>query len=382
MKQTVTMIFLGALCLGLLLYSFLDAPIQPQPEVTVPTVPSTMADTEPVTEPVEIKLQIACRQLEQQPEWEKIAQDYAAASGVTVEVVADPGAETALVIHSDASEAIRQCEQWRDLYDTAAYAQLVSWDMALRHDGKVCGIPTQTYSIGLICNTQLLAASGYSLSEIDSFSKLQEVVGQLTTAGVTAFAAPELSTLTTVVAADPELSRGFVDLYLNNALSQGDEGAQAGILQMQRGEAVFYLGDTAAYDALDQLTLGILPVYLGREDEQSQTLCTVGSGYLCVRKDVPEEQIQAAMAFLDHLILPDEAGAIPLDQLPVLAPFRQTTFSANVLEQRLLDDLAAGKSCMVCTAPDQLPEGAMEAMRTYLADRNDGNWEGFLELMG
>lgn len=380
MKQILAMIFLGALCLGLLIYSFLDAPGEIQPDQTEPTVPSSTAATMPETESA--PLRILCRELEQQPEWEKIAQDYASVAGVAVEVVADSSVEAALVIHSDASEAIVQCEQWLDLYDTAAYAQLASWDMALRHDGKVCGIPSQNLCIGLVCNTQLLAASGYSLSEIDSFGKLQEVVGQLAAAGVTAFAAPDLQTLTTVAASAPEESRGFVDLYLQNSRPQGDEGEDAGLLQMQRGEAVFYLGDTAAYDALSQLTLGILPVYLGRENEQSQTLCTVGSGFLCVRKDLPEEQIKAAMEFLDYLVLPDGEGAIPLDQLPVLAPFRQTTFTANVLEQRLRDDLAAGKSCLVCTAPDQLPEGAAEALQAYLAEPSDGNWEGFRDLMG
>lgn len=385
MKKLPAMIFLGLLCLGLLIYSFLDAPSPVPQDQTGPTVPSstaTVPQTQPPTQPEEeATLRIVCRELEQQPEWEKIAQDYAAVAGVTVEVVSDPSVEAALVIHSDASEAIVQCERWLDLYDTAAYAQLASWDMALRHDGKVCGIPSQTDCIGLVCNTQLLAASGYSLSEIDSFGKLQDVVGQLAAAGVTAFAAPDLQTLTTVAASMPEQSRGFIDLYLENTHPHGDEGEEAGLLQMQRGEAVFYLADTAAYEALSELSLGILPVYLGRENEQSQTLCTVGSGYLCVNKDVPEAQIQAAMAFLDYLVLPDGEGAIPLDQLPVLAPFRQTTFTANVLEQRLRDDLAAGKSCLVCTAPDQLPEGAADALKTYLADPSDGNWEAFLDLV-
>lgn len=388
MKQILAMIFLGVSCLGLLVYSFLDAPEAAPPVQTEPSVPvstaATIPEEVPATQPEEMEasLRIGCRELEQQPEWEKIAQDYASVANVAVEVVTEPDMETALVIHSDASDAILHCEQWRDLYDTAAYAQLVSWDMALRHDGKVCGIPSQTHCIGLICNTQLLAAAGYSLSEIDSFSKLQLVVGQIGAMGMTAFAAPDLQTLTTVAASAPEQSRGFVDLYMSDSLPYGDEGAEAGLAQMQRGEAVFYLGDTAAYESLSELTLGILPVYLGLENEQNQTLCTVGSGFLCVRKDMPEEQIQAAMDFLDYLVLPDAEGAIPLDQLPVLAPFRQTTFTANVLEQQLRDDLAAGKSCLVCTPPDQLPEGAMDALQTYLTDGSDENWEGFQALMG
>lgn len=389
MKRIYALIFLGALCLGLLIYSFLDRPVaapekgtEPVETVTTGTVTEPSQEpTEPATEPQPVALlRIGCSDEGRQAEWEQMAKGFSAVSGVEVELVSASDPEAVLVIHPDATSAIDQCAQWRDLYDTAAYAQLASWDMALRHDGKVCAIPTQSRCIGLMCNTQLLAASGYSLSEIDSFQKLQLVVNQLADAGGKAFAAPDPALLTLVAASAPDQSRQFVDLYMANALPQGEEGDQAGLLQMQRGEAVFWLGQTDAYDQLGQ-TPGILPVYFGLENEQSQTLCTVGEGFVSVRKDAPEAEVQAAMALLDYLVLPSETEAVPLDQLTTLAPFRQTTYTANVLEQRLLDDLAAGKSCIVCTTPDQLPEGAEAALLGYISDPTDDGWESFAALL-
>lgn len=385
MKRIYALIFLGALCLGLLIYSFLDCPDTMPEKGTEPAqTVTTGAVTEPTEAPTEpqpaVLLKIGCSDEGRQAEWEQLGQSFSAASGVQVELVAASDPEAALVIHPDATAAIEQCAQWRDLYDTAAYAQLASWDMALRHDGKVCAIPTQIRCVGLVCNTQLLAACGYSLSEIDSLQKLQLVVGQLADAGGKAFAAPDPALLTLVAAAMPEQGRQFVDLYMANALPGPEEEEQPGLSQMYQGEAVFWLAEASVHESLSQNAPGILPIYLGLENEQSQTLCTVGSGFVSVRKDVPEEQIQAAMALLDYLVLPDESGQVPLDRLTVLSPFRQTTYTGNVLEQRLLDDLAAGKSCIVCTTPDQLPEGAEEALLSYISDPSDDGWERFVAM--
>lgn len=387
MKRIYALIFLGALCLGLLLYSFLDRPAM-EPEKGTEQVETGTAEPseEPTEPPTEAQpgtvLRLGCADRARQEEWSQIGEGFSAVSGVEVELVEASDPEAALVIHADATVAIGQCEQWMDLYDTAAYAQLASWDMALRHDGKVCAIPTQVRCVGLLCNTQLLAACGYSLSEIDSLQKLRLVVGQLADVGGKAFAAADPALLTLVAASVPEQGRQFVDLYMANALPQTEEGTQSGLLQMQRGEAVFWLGEAGAYEELIDTAPGILPVYLGLENEQSQTLCTVGGGFLSVRKDAPEDQILAAKAFLDYLVLPQEDGTVPLDGVSVMAPFRQTAYCANALEQRLRDELTAGKSCLVCIQPELIPEGVREAMEAYLQEPGDDLWARFTASLG
>lgn len=383
MKKWMICVWLGALCLGLLLYSCIDGPpaqpdiiqeqtdgaAQEKPEES--DVPDEPEDSKP------LMLYILDEDASTAAAWEQIALKYEELTGV--QILLSDGSESqqpAIVVQSTPPGA----ELCADLSASTAYAQLISWDLAVRGEGKVCAIATQMECYGLLCNTQLLANPyAYGLSEINSLEKLKEVAEHIGTTGGVAFAAPELDLLAAWFAMLPEDGYAFARLYLRYMGDQSSATNPAA-QQLHEDKAVFCLGSTEDCTHTESGQMGILPVYLGRGNEQNQTLCAVGSRYLSVRSDITQEQQAAALAFLDYLVMPEADGTVPLDILQRLSPFRQATYAGNALEQMVRSDLAAGKECLVCTPSLEIGETMLQALQAFVAEPTYENWQSFLAL--
>jgi hypothetical protein len=112
----------------------------------------------------------------------------------------------------------------------------------------------------------------------------------------------------------------------------------------------------------------------GAAEEQSQGLYCFAKQYWCVRADATQEQIDGALAFLNFLISPRTDGTVPVDDLGILAPYRQATYTRNTMDQRFRRDIAQGKILNVCGSQEKAPDGFAWALRAYANDPTDENW--------
>jgi raffinose/stachyose/melibiose transport system substrate-binding protein len=97
-----------------------------------------------------------------------------------------------------------------------------------------------------------------------------------------------------------------------------------------------------------ELQLDMLPPSTGNTGEETQGVHCFIKHYWCVREDATEEEIQAALAFLNFLVSPRTDGTVPVDDLALLAPYRQAVYARNSVQQRLRNDIAQGKKCIIC----------------------------------
>ena len=139
----------------------------------------------------------------------------------------------------------------------------------------------------------------------------------------------------------PGQTQSLLDLYMENP-------AEADLLS---AGAVFQIGtlaDMERFSASGELQLDMLPLYTGGTDEHTQGVHCVVNSFWCVREDASDEEIQGALAFLSFLISPRMDGTLPVDDLCLLAPYRQAVYARNSVQQRFRNDIALGKNCIVC----------------------------------
>lgn len=364
MKRWLACAWIVALCMGLLIYSCGEEKPAAQ---TCDTQPTAAVEEIP-TQPEEVCIYLYDEDETNAQAWEGILNAYEEQTGVQIRLWSEGDGEPAIVIGTEPGE---DCV---DLSGTVAYAQLVSWDLAKRNGVGVCAMATELQGFGLLCDPWLLAGT-YSVSEINGFAKLEEIVKALDAQGHTAFAAPEEKELARWLLTLPEDGFAFARLYVSHMAQFAAVPEEAGMQQLHQGEAVFCLGSTGDCVHAEEGETGILPVYLGRENEENQTLCAVGSRYLWIRGSVSEKERAAALAFLDYLVMPDEDGNVPLDALQRLSPFRQTTYAANALEQALRRDLAAGKACLIGEEPGEITQTTLDALRGFVEHPTEELWQ-------
>lgn len=398
MKKVLALVCILLLCLSLLLYSIFEerpAPVeqtrttqepnassaettlpeQTQPEeTTVKSVePAESLENTAPTEPV-TQLYFLNGQPVLQLIWDQLSEEFARQTQIHVKTVSSQdnlqGQKPVLFSISGAEEL----GQWPclDLADTVAYANLACSCFTLTQEEKVCGIASEAEPFGVIYNTALLATAGYTASDIDSFADLK-TVAQLITDNQEklefgAFAQPdEAGRMAAILAAVPEDIRLFWDLYSSN-LAPGS---------LSEGKAVFQLGtltDMERLSASGELQLQMLPLYTGTEGEENRGLYCFGKHYWCIREDASQEEITAALAFLNFLVSPRTDGTVPVDDLALLAPYRQAVYANNSVEERLRSDIALGKELIVCGSETPAPAGFAEALLTYATDPTDENW--------
>lgn len=379
MKKLITLLLLLGLCVGLLVYNFTLAAPQ-------------SGETEPVTDPTELsvptqpsvgQVRIANRDPDMQQAWETLARDYTSRTGVPVTVVSGGDETATLFTVSTPEELAAVKDKCLDLSGTGAHAQLSSWDLTLEADGKVCGIAVQIEGFGLIYNSGLLGHLA-TPQEITGLSALKNVAESITADGeltFAAFACPNLegSFVSKLVSVGTDC-RAFWEVYSANSACAPEALAQTGqadsLTEFAEGKAVFYLGSTADYEQISKLgdhNLGIMPLYLGGEDEQ-QGLCVSCDSYWCVRGDADAQDVQATLDFLNDLVHPRADGTVPVDDLQIVAPYRQASYASNPLERTLRSDLAAGKEYVVCAPMEQIPDGLADALLAYAMAPTDENW--------
>ena len=387
MKKHLPLLWICGVCLGLLLYNIFYTPIktaQMTPDSTAPT--STAATThskdgegDSIPEPdgeetntpavqVRILNQDGNRQA-----WRAIAKQYSEKTGVEVLILeADSELSPTLLTARDPQEL--EGLTVHDLSGTVAYAQLANMNLTLSVEGKVCGIAAEMNAFGMIYNTDLLIGAGYTPEVISDLASFSTVVQGLAQQGYTAFAGRSLQDgVAEKLLSLPGNVRTLAGLWLNHTVTGSQEN---GLERFMNGESVFYMGSTDEYDAItagSAKNLGILPVYLDDQTSQAQSLCVTAERYWCVVGE-DEAETAATMAFLNYLVTQDENGAVPVDSLEMLAPYRQATWFSNPLEQILRQDLTAGKGYLVCRQVTEVPEGFVDALIAYAQDPTDENW--------
>lgn len=392
MKKLFVFLCIVILSLGLLLYNI---PGEPPPEDAPSTAPST--ETEPIAPVQPGQVQFINDEPERQAAWEAIAADFQKQTGIEVTIVQPVTysidlEKATLFTLTDEDDLTQWADQCYDLSCTQSYAQLASWNLVLQQEGKVCGIPADTECFGLVYNAELLAQAGYTSADINSFSDLKKAAQSITAnsadLGFAAFAAPALNG--SLTEHFPSLTgdlRAFWDLYIHNTTRSTDALStltQAdGLADLLKGKAVFMPAGTGDYESLAALSdhqLAFMPLYTGGENEENGVLHVQVHSYFCIRSDAPDQDIQAALAFLSYLVHPAEDGTVPLDTLGLLAPYRQATFAGNKLETAFRKELTSGRTCLNCARP-KAPDGLTQALIAYAADPTDENWNAVNNLL-
>lgn len=379
MKKWIIPFLLVGLCLVMAACNFGTAPGS-DPNETTPTGESIS------TEPEVGQVRILNKDPQQQAAWDALAAEYAAQTGVEVAVLnSADGTQPTLLTVSGQEELPENCA---DLSGSAAYAQLASWDLALRDNaGAVCGIAAEVEVFGLVFNSTLLAQTSHTQADIDSFVDLTEVVYAISEKkdkyGFSAFArfdpndhfAIQLASLT----GD---TRNLLDLIINNTTGDPLEIAsftETDALQDFLDEkAVFFLAGSKEQETLNAIgseNMGVLPVYMGGENEERQSLCAAACSYWCIPGSVEGADLQATLDFLDFLVQPRENGTVPVDDLGRMAPYRQASSASNLLESVFRSDLTMGKEPVICRNISQVPEGLAQALIDYAANPSNENWE-------
>ncbi len=392
MKKIIPLVWIGLLCLGLLVYSLLDKPAAPatHPAPTQPTEPSStppaessqpeLTDPEP-TEPSGPETPITAYLRISLPEttsawetvaWEAIAELYSQDAGVGL-VFTDSAPDLILTSRADAPQ---DSNAYVDLTVTEAHSLLIDWELALTIDGKVCGVAVDTESYGIIYNSQLLAKYGVTADQITDFASLSAVADSIVEQGSDAFATADLQYLAEILAGVPGNVQPLLDLYIQTTGEQVSTTHLDSLNQLLNNEAVFYIGSTADHQALSSMgdhQIGVLPLYLGGENEATQSLAMVSRSYFCIPAHTDADAQALAKDFLSYLITPVD-GLAPIDILSVTSPYRTTSYTANSFEQKLRDDVAAGGWVMVCQDLAETPEGLAGALQSYVTNPTEENW--------
>lgn len=321
-----------------------------------------------------------------QDAWQALADAYTAETGVEVQIVSDRGQATLLSLAP--GDALP--ENPLDLSHTDAYAQLADLKLSLRDEqGRVLAVASEIQVFGLVYNSTLLAQTGHTRADISGFADLTEVVYGIADNqkqyGFNAFipADPE-GHFAAQLAAMPEDCRNLVDLILNIAPQTTEAEENTPLHGFLEGKAVFLPAGTAEHDTLNAIgseNLGVLPLYTGAENEENQTLCVSAAGYWCIDADAKAEDVAATVDFLNYLTRPGADGAVPVDSLRRMSPYRQAAYVSNMLESVLRYDLAQGKKPVVCRPVQIVPLGLSQAISTYAQDPSDENWRGITELL-
>ena len=375
MKKHLALLWIVVLCLILLLSGLPKREPRTTPGIVTADIPTPTQST-PDT-PERVRLQFYNGQPVLQLIYDQLTQEFYEKTGIRVETTSSESnlAEEMPVLFSISNE--QQLSQWSclDLSDTLACANLANPSFTLTDQEQVLGIASETETFGLIFNTALLARTGYTEGDIDSFTDLKAVAEYITAhqqeLGFGAFAAPDADNRFAELLSNlPVDIRPFWDLY-----SQHRTGSEVYVFKLGT------LSDMKRMSAGGELQLEMLPLYTGAAGEESQGLYCFGTHYWCVLADAPQEQIDGALAFLNFLVSPRADGSVPVDDLGILAPYRQAVFARNAIEQRFRSNIAQGKTLNVCSMPVTAPEGLAWCLRVYADDPTDENWAAVLQLL-
>lgn len=352
-----------------------EAPTQPPADPTDPTNP-------PPAEGARVRVMNSDAKCQQA--WEQLADEYEQATGIDVQIVFS--FEHATLRNIYAQEQLP--DNCADLSASAACAQLMSQDLVLKNDqGQIFAVANDIEVYGLVYNSTLLAQTAHTRNDIRSFADLTDVVYSISdnakTYGFSAFTPVDANNHFAIqLAMRSGNSRNLVDLILNNTAA--DPSAVNSLWDFVDGKAVFYLAGTRDQDVLSIIgseNMDVLPIYMGGENEENQTLCVAARSYWCVNGDADPADVAATLDFLDFLTTPRADGTLPVDALNKMTPFRQASYVSNIPEQVLRMDVAQGRIPVVCPYVAQVPAGLTDALNTYAQNPSDENWETLQQII-
>ena len=319
---------------------------------------------------------------EQDADWQALARAYTEKTGVPVTVLtAASGAyETTLRAEIAKREPPTLFQvngpvglaSWNsycyDLSGSQVYRELVSDDFALYNGSEVAGIGYVIETYGIIYNKPLLEQAGYSENNINNFADLKRVAEDITARsdqlGFAAFAsagmdgssdwrfkthlanlplyyeykADGIGTTEAIKGTYLDNYKMIWDLYINNSPTPptllGNKTMNDVVAEFVSGQAVFFQNGTWAYEQVGVLgdeNLGMLPIYIGVQGEESQGLCTGTENYWCVNKNASEADIQATLDFLYWCVTDSEAVKAICEDMGFVIPFKNNLPPANPL---------------------------------------------------
>jgi len=341
---------------------------------------------------------------EQASQWEAVADQYTQLTGVPVTVVTAASGTYEDALRSEMAKndpptlfqvngpvGLKTWRDWcLDLRDTKLFQSLQRGEFALTDGEEVPAVAYAIETYGLIYNKTLLdrycAMDGAVIadaSEITSFETLRAVaediqrrkeeigvLGAFTSAGMDAssdwrfkthlvnlplyyeYRDDGISSAETIRGEYlPQLKQVW-DLYLHNATCPsamiGAKTGEDAASEFALGEAVFYQNGTWAYgditaEGLGEDEIGMLPIYIGVEGEETQGLCTGSENYWCINRLAAPEDIEATIAFVDWLAATPEGQQAMNEQLGLTTPFGATE-PANALQAAARADLENGRT--------------------------------------
>ena len=268
-----------------------------------------------------------------------------------------------------------------DLSGTQMYQHLKDKSLAVTSDGKVYGIPYVVEGYGILYNDAILqkyfatdGAKASSVEQINSFSKLREVVEDMTAKkdllgidGV--FACTSLKPgedwrwqthlanipisyewirggidLTSDATREISFSyhenfKNIFDLYLQNSTV---DSKLLGTKQVMDSMAEFALGKCAMVqngnwawndikgiegNTVKEEDVHFLPIYTGMEGEETQGLCIGTENFFCINAKASEADQKLAADFIYWLFSSETGKKFVTEDLGFIAPF--DTFSAD-----------------------------------------------------
>ena len=376
---------------------------------------------------------------EQDAAWQALAKTYTEKIGVEVIVLtaADNQYESTLATEMDKRKAptlfqvngAMGLENWKDdcldLSDTAIYKELTDESFALKSNGEVLAIAYAIETYGIIYNATILDkyfksdwSTVKSVDQIKNFDSFKTVVeeiqknrtklgvdGAFTSSGMDSSSDWRFKThLTNIPIYYEYMDKGIAstgaiegkyldnlkiiwDLYINNATCSpsviATKTGNDAVAEFVTGKSVFYqngtwaLTDVVGEGKLKESDLGMLPIYIGVEGEETQGLCTGSENYWCVNKNASEADIKATLDFLEWLVTSEEGTKALSTDMGFVSPFKKAKTPSNVLNRIANEYIAAGKkpvSWVFSTIPSEdWKNGVGAAMLSYAQGKGDWN---------
>lgn len=369
---------------------------------------------------------------EQDQQWKDLAKVYTDQTGVEVTVVTAASGSYEQTLMSEIAKSkpptLFQVNGpvglagWKDYcYDltgTALEGELTSEAYALKEDGQTLGIAYVVESYGIIVNKTLLAQTGHSVEDIQSFGDLKRVSEDITARkGELGFAAftsagtdgssdwrfkTHLANLPLYfeyqdrgmgAAADIQGTyldayKDIFDLYIHNstcdpAQLSGKTGDDA-LNEFRDGKAVFYQNGSWAYSDLTAPKgpftdddLAMIPIYIGVGDEADQGLCTGTENYWCINKEAREADIQATLDFATWCVTSSEGVHALGEEMGFVIPFQKALESPNLFVRQDAQYTAQGKTPVSWNFPTMPSENWKNAVGNALTAyaAGTGDWE-------
>ena len=325
--------------------------------------------------------------------WQELAAIYTAQTGVEVKVqTAASGTYSATLtaeMGKDEMPTLFQCgnlaglEEWKDyclaLDGTDFLNEMTTSDFNLKgEDGKTycAGYCYEAY--GIIVNTALLEAAGYTTSDITNFASLKAVAEDITARseelGFAAFTSAGLdgssswrfsghlanlplyyegvgAESATITGGELDLFKNVWDLYINNSVVAPTELAVATGEQAKSefvtGKAVFYQNGSWDYSGLIESgmaseDLAMIPIYCGAEGEENAALCCGTENCWAVNAKASKADQKATLDFMYWVVTSEEGTQMMAEQFGPI-PFKQAKASENVFFNDANALFAAGK---------------------------------------